>query len=277
MEEIDEEGLRPVQRGAITYATMQRAPTKGLRSRTWTGAEAMDAAAELSSSQSIGNLDAMNLLHQINSPTPSATQSREDMNTVPHTAPASRDATPRHGRGPPMPVNRPIPTPRTTVSSARHTRPQPPQPQPKPKLPPPPKYNPKPTAGFHPALVTMATAAAQRSNPPTPSHSASAAQHTVEGKHVGTFQPSRQMSPSSQPGTRYPPVVNGVSNTLPQEKRSCISNTPASSTLTLPNMTSTPEMTHRSLTRQMSSSSQVSELNNPANWPNAYCMKESCV
>ena len=65
--EVDEEGLRPVERGAITYATMQRVPTK-LRSRTWTGSEAMDAAAEICSSQSIGNLDAMSLSHKSTAP-----------------------------------------------------------------------------------------------------------------------------------------------------------------------------------------------------------------
>lgn len=269
--EVDEEGLRPVERGAITYATMQRVPTK-LRSRTWTGTEAMDAAAEICSSQSIGNLDAMSLSHQINSPTPSATQSREDVASVPHTAPVSRDATPLHGRGPPMLVNRPMPTPRTTVSNARHTKPQPPQPKPRPQPPPPPKYNPNPTAGFHPALVAIATA--QRSNPPTPSHSVNG----VQAKYVGTFQPSQKMSPSSssQSGARYQ-MMNGTSSTLPSAKGNSISSTPASSTLTLPNMTSTPELTHRTLTSQLSGSSQLSELNNPANWPNAFCMKESCV
>ena len=270
--EVDEEGLRPVERGAITYATMQRVPTK-LRSRTWTGSEAMDAAAEICSSQSIGNLDAMSLSHQINSPTSSATQSREDVDAVPHTAPVSRDATPLHGRGPPMLVNRPLPTPRTTVSTARHTKPQPPQPKPRPHPPPPPKYNPNPTAGFHPALVAMA--AAQRSNPPTPSHSVSGSQG-LQAKYVGTFQPSQQTSPSSHAGARYP-MVNGTASTLPHARGHSISSTPASSTLTLPNMTSTPETMHRTLNNQMNTSSQMSELNNPANWPNAYCMKESCV
>ena len=270
--EVDEEGLRPVERGAITYATMQRVPTK-LRSRTWTGSEAMDAAAEICSSQSIGNLDAMSLSHQINSPTPSATQSREDVASVPHTAPVSRDATPLHGRGPPMLVNRPIPAPRT-VNSARHTKPQPPQPKPRPHPPHPPKYNPNPTAGFHPALVAMA--AAQRSNPPTPSHSVSGSQG-VQAKYVGTYQPSQKMSPSAtHSGTNYP-LVDGTSNTLPHARGNSISSTPASSTLTLPNVTSTQETMHRTLNSEMNASNPMSELNNPANWPNAFCMKESCV
>ena len=267
--EFDEEGIRPVQRGALTYATMQRVPTK-LRSRTWTGSEAMDAAVEICSSQSIGNLDAMSLSHQINSPTPSVTQSREDVASFPHTAPVSRDATPLHGLGPPMLVNRPIQTQRTTMNSARHTKPQPPQPKPRPHPPPPPKYNP----GFHPALVAMA--ATQRSNPPTPSHSGSCP-HGVQGKYVGTFLPSQKMSPSaSHSGVKYS-VMNGTSSTLPHARDNSISSTVVPGTLTLPNMTSTPEMTRRSHTSQTSASSHMSELNNPANWPNTLCMKESCV
>ncbi len=57
---MEEDAVRPVQRGAAAYATMARAPPAGpsaqaqQRSRTWTGAEAMDAAAEICSSQSIG-------------------------------------------------------------------------------------------------------------------------------------------------------------------------------------------------------------------------------
>ena len=144
--------------------------------------------------------------------------------------------------------------------------------------------------------MAAAHAQQQRSNPSTPSHAHHNHHHngsgggaTVQGKHIGTFQPSsRQMSPAVTPGAaggpRYPPVANGVSNTLPQFEKvtasASVSSTPSSSTLTLPNMTSTPELARSNggvTTRKVSAASQISELNNPANWPNAFCMKESCV
>ncbi len=272
-EEDDE--LGPV-RGSTKYATMQPTPTK-LRSRTWTGSESMDAASQIMSSQSIGNLDAMSLSRQINSPPPSVSQSREDM-TTPRTKVGltSQDTTPLHGRHPPIIVPRPQVMPKSAPVYAHNGYSQQ---QVKPKV----QTNNKPavnsTAGFHPALVAMAVA--QRSNPPTPSHvrgadvssSPVASKPAVVAKYCGTLPPTPVHHISQSVSTTQ---MSSHSNTLSLTRRPSLTSVLTSSTLTLPNATSTPEMAHRVHASQSSLSNHSSEIS-PVNWQSTYCMKESCV